>query len=146
MTTITPPSGPGHDRTTASTLADLESTAHARTEDPQTSHAAAATVDLTRRQVQVLDAYQVRYAYHASRGFTDEEMVADVQNAARAAGQTKLPSPSGLRTARKALERVGLVEAVRDNAGPLYRETTLGNVAQVYNLTEAGRRFRLDDA
>lgn len=142
MTTLTPDSP----RATASTLADLESTAHARTGDPQTSHDAAATVDLTRRQVQVLDAFQVRYAYHQDRGFTDEEMVADVTNAARHAGQTKLPSPSGLRTARKALQRAGLVEAVHDHAGPLYRETTLGNVAQVFNLTEAGRAFVLPDA
>jgi len=140
MTTITPDAP----RAAATAAADLESTAHARTSDPTTSHLAAAQVNLTRRQVQVIDAFQVRYAYDAGRGFTDEEMVADVQNAERTAGSTKLPSPSGLRTARKALERVGLVEAVRDDAGPLYRETSLGNVAQVFNLTEDGRRFRVD--
>ena len=142
MTTLTPDSP----RSTASTVADLESTAHARTEDPQTSHDAAASVDLTRRQVQVLDAFQVRYAYDPGRGFTDEELVQDVQNAARSAGLSKIPSPSGLRTARKALVRAGLVEVRLDHDAPAYRQTSLGNDAQVFVLTGAGRAFVIPDA
>lgn len=142
MTTITPPTTEedGH-RTAATTAADLESTAHARTSDPATSHAAAKTVDLTRRQIQVLDAFQVRYAYDPGRGFTDEELVRDVQNAARAAGVTKIPSPSGLRTARKALQRAGLVEEKVEYDVLVYRRTELGNDAQVFVLTEDGRAF-----
>lgn len=72
-------------------------------------------------------------------GFTDEELVPQVhQDALSKNVDAKLPSPSGIRTARKDLERAGLVE----KAGTL-RPTSLGNQAYVFRLTQAGRDFEL---
>jgi hypothetical protein len=77
----------------------------------------------------------------AEAGLTDEEMVERVHSWSRhtaTAAASKLPSPSGLRTARKALQRAGLVEPNGSR-----RPTTLGNEADVFVLTDAGRRFTI---
>lgn len=128
---------------------ELDSTAHARSTDPITSHLAAAKVDLSRRQVQVLRAFQEKAtddheviggfeAFRPPPGLTDEELVKRVQErvVARSSPGVKVPSPSGLRTARKALQEARLVEKHETT-----RQTTLGNYAHVWVLTEAGRAF-----
>lgn len=131
---------------------DLESEAHARTTDPTTSHLAAATVDLTRRQLQVLQAFREKATDDSTNlfptgdddlGFTDEEMVAYVQSRTTAG---KVPSPSGLRTARKALVDAGLLEkypSTGETGDGSLRKTALGNWAYVWVLTQAGRDFEV---
>lgn len=138
---------------------ELDSDTHARRDDPWPSHAAAAKVDLTRRQVQVLRAFQEKEAddrdviegmeRFVTSGLTDEELVKRVQAVARAravSDDVKLPSPSGLRTARKALFDAGLVERYPSTGevgdGSL-RKTELGNWAFVWVLTQAGRDFEV---
>ena len=130
---------------------DLERQAHARATDPSTSHLAAATVNLTKRQIQVLEAFRDKErAFRESpganwgrrpilEGFTDEEMVEYAQGEARLMG-SKVPSPSGLRTARKALTDAGLIDHAPDRR---LRKTALGNDAFVWVLTQAGRDFDL---
>lgn len=126
---------------------ELDPDAHARRDDPWTSHAAAVTVNLTRRQVQVLEAFQWKdrtVSAVVSLGLTDEEMVTWVHDHPPRVGppsqaMQKKPSPSGLRTARKALLDAGLVA----RAEGYLRRTTMGNWAFVWVLTEAGRAFQV---
>lgn len=115
----------------ATTVEDLDATAHARTEDPQTSHLAAASVNLRGLQVRVLTWFQEKAGFFPHDA-TDEEMVEAIQ--ADTLGTA--PSPSGLRTARKALERKGLLVATEDR-----RKTRRGQLADVWTLTRAGRKF-----
>lgn len=99
---------------------------------------------LRARMVQALQAF--RRQDDPSRtgllvGMTDEELVASVQDSVRWSSYgnvPKLPSPSGIRTARKDLERAGLVEKAE-----ALRPTALGNQAFVFVLTQAGRDFEL---
>lgn len=139
------------DSLTPTQVDELEREAHARATDPITSHLAASTVDLTRRQIQVLEVFRAddgrddRHFIENRRdgGFTDEEMVRAVQTSQSIEGQ-KMPSPSGLRTARKALVDAGLLErAALLGQGPALRKTVLGNWAYVWVLTEAGRAFQV---
>ena len=79
-----------------------EEIAHARRDDPQTSHAAAASVSgLTEKQQAVLDVFK-----HSSEShFSDEQMIALYQSA----GLTP-QSESGLRSRRSELVRKGLLK------------------------------------
>lgn len=99
-------------------------TARARTSDPYTSHAAAATVDLSRAQ-------QVVYAmFHAFGDMPDATLEK----------RTHLTiSPSGTRTARKALQREGLVEEKGDVVLPSGRRALVwGLVVDDGQLTMEG--------
>lgn len=145
MTTIVQTEESGG-RALATTLADLEATAHARSTDPSTSHLAAASVHPTASQVSVL----VFFRHHDDEalrwmdrtggglplsflaGYTDEAL-ADAMEA-----QDTPLSPSRIRTARKELQRAGLLEPTGER-----RPTKRGRLADVYDLTEAGRAFDL---
>lgn len=129
---------------------DLGGLAHARNSDPATSHGAAqvATHSLRRRMAEVLRVFQAQ-AFTArglgdqAEGYTDDELVD------RLARLDVKGSPSGFRTARKDLDRLGLVEplgATEDGMEYVTRPTRLGNDAVVYVLTEAGRDYPLPDA
>lgn len=112
----------------------------ARTGDPSTSHAAAqgpARASLRRRMVEVLRAFQ-SYGPQIHGGFYDDLLLA-------ALSAEGVPgSPSGFRTARKDLERAGLIEAATDDEGrPILARSALGNDSQVYRLTDAGRSYVL---
>ncbi len=79
---------------------------HARTTDPHTSHEAAETTqDLRRIEKLILELM-------AGMHFTDEDLVMFWE---RAAAQGKVPqhSPSGLRTRRKSLSDLELLEVAR---------------------------------
>lgn len=81
-------------------------TAHARRTDPETSHAAAASVaDLRTSQKAVLRVLRSR----PSAGFTDEELVFHYQ-AKRVSVDHPRQSESGIRTRRAELVAAGLVE------------------------------------
>ncbi len=123
--------------------------AYARNSDPATSHGAAqvATHSLRRRMAEVLRAFQAQDATERlieadRRGMTDDELVD------RLARLDVKGSPSGFRTARKDLDRLGLLEPLSDDGGIEFvtRPTRLGNDAIVYVLTEAGRAHTLPDA
>lgn len=119
--------------------------AQARNSDPATSHGAAAvaTHSLRRRMTEVLRVFKAqdftaRAVGDEAEGYTDDELVRrldrlDVKG-----------SPSGFRTARKDLERLGLVwPRLTAEDEPWTRPTRLGNEAVVFILTEAGRAFIL---
>lgn len=120
-------------------LDDLEHEAHARSSDPQTSHEAARSVNLRKLQANVLRLFQhearERRRTAVKEGFTDEEFVDLLLSMIGDRG----PSPSGLRTARNALTKAGLIEPTGTT-----RPTKRGREAEVYRLSEAGRAFRLD--
>ena len=93
----------------------------ARSTDPETSHAAAASItDLRERQQAVL---QTLKEY---RSLTDEELVLFYD-------QTEYPpqSPSGLRTRRSELVRKGLVEFTGDK-----RPLESGRLGRVWKAVE----------
>lgn len=119
--------------------------AEARLTDPATSHEAAkaATRSLRRRMADVLQAFQWQATEYAKvpeecPGLTDDELL-------QAFDRYHLTgSPSGIRTARKDLERAGFVQPRyegSDTPDLVLRPTRLGNPAIVYDLTEAGADF-----
>lgn len=79
----------------------------ARATDPETSHAAAASVgDLREKQYAVLKVLRKRPAY----GYTDEELVDAYEAMEDATVSYPHQSPSGIRTRRSELVRLGFVE------------------------------------
>jgi hypothetical protein len=137
MTTVT---GPGRAASMAA--------ARARSTDPETSHLAAASIKPNRSQEAVLLRFQTHDVAHrtldhlawptaALPGYTDDELVAAFDREAEAMNDAKPAfSPSRLRTARRELADLGLVERTDRR-----RQTTRGGWAEVYNLTEAGSAF-----
>jgi hypothetical protein len=98
--------------------------AHARTSDPETSHAAAASVsDIRASQQAVLNVMRKRPAY----GYTDEELVAEYNKLQARSLRYPFQSESGIRTRRKELERMGFVEYSGDK-----RVLTSGRLARVW--------------
>lgn len=108
----------------------LATQARARTGDPSTSHAAAASItDLRPSQREVLAAFQARFEWGG--GWTDEALVAHLEE------QGSKTSPSRIRTARKELQRGDLLQVTG-------RATTRrGRPCDIYDLTEAGREADL---
>ena len=114
--------------------------ARARSTDPATSHAAAASIDVNPSQIVVLRAFQAKAADDAAsfipdyveHGFTDEALVGLLEERG-----TKF-SPSRLRTARRELADLGLVEESGDR-----RPTKRGRQADVYVLTDRGASFEI---
>lgn len=102
----------------------------ARMSDPHTSHEAAAAIGKG----------SVRHVLRALRlvdlgtGMTDEEMMKVVRSRT-----TTDYSDARLRTARKKLETLGMVEP-----SGRHRPSRRGRAMEVYVLTEAGRSFDLD--
>ena len=102
--------------------------AHARRTDPETSRAAAASIgDLRERQYAVLKVLRKRPA----AGFTDEELV-DLYNGYARMWQSRSDvyppqSPSGIRTRRSELVRLGFVEWSGER-----RVMTTGRLARVW--------------
>lgn len=110
--------------------------ARARATDPDTSHAAAASIDVNKSQAAVLNLFQsqvtiARFTGDDAEGFTDEAMVGFMER------RLSTPfSPSRLRTARRELCDLGLIEPSGDR-----RPTKRGRLADVYRLTERGLTF-----
>lgn len=103
--------------------------ARARLTDPETSHAAAASVgDLRRTQYAVLKMLRKR----PTTGFTDEELV-DAYQHVMLDHFTAYPlqSASGIRTRRSELVRLGLVEYAS-----FTRPMSTGRQARVWCVTE----------
>lgn len=147
MSTTTEPRSPAMEaamREAQAQTAGWPTKARARRTDPQTSHGAAqaASGSLRRRMAEVLrvhqeeDAIDQKVGEPLADGLTDDELLS-------AFAVRQIPaSPSGIRTARKDLERLGLIEALVSGSGlPVQRQTRLGNWAQVYVVTETGRTF-----
>lgn len=128
--TVTTITGPGRAASMAA--------ARARATDPSTSHAAAASIDVNRSQVEVLAAFlgkwqddQVTFLpEYVQHGFTDEAMVAWLDER-----ETRF-SPSRLRTARRELTDLGLLEDSGED-----RPTKRGRAADVYVFTPDGLAF-----
>lgn len=100
--------------------------AHARRTDPDTSHAAAASVsDIRQSQYAVLKVLRKRSA----QGFTDEELVAAYEVFAGGNRAYPYQSTSGIRTRRSELVRLGLVE----DSG-VKRVMTTGRMARVWRV------------
>jgi hypothetical protein len=147
MTSVTEPTT----RTETTAMKDAQAdaipsgVALARGSDPATSHEAAkvATGSLRRRMADVLQTFQWRATECAKtpddpfEGFTDEEMAMAFNR------YGFVGSPSGIRTARKDLERAGLLEPRMIGDVEETRPTRLGNPAVVYVLTDAGAAFDL---
>lgn len=142
MTSILPP----ENRTDVTAMKDAHAVtalpggvAQARASDPATSHEAAkvATGSLRRRMRDVLDVFQLQATEYVKTddedpGYTDEELVRRMEALDRPG------SPSGWRTARKDLVRVGLLEPKMLGDIEDTRRTRRGNPAIIYRLTDAG--------
>lgn len=105
--------------------------AQARRSDPDTSHAAAASVtDLRAKQAAVL-----RFLARHPFGLTDDELRLGYE-ANVAAGRDGFPaqSPSGLRTRRRELERLDLVV----DTGEKRQIRSTGRWAKVWQATDLG--------
>lgn len=109
----------------------------ARTDDPETSKAAARSVNVTRRlrlalwilgAIEAFEDLKADRLPHKVEGLTDEEILEAV---ARINLKT---SPSGLRTGRKEGIDLGLIEV-----SPFEGTTSTGRKARRFRLTRAGR-------
>lgn len=103
--------------------------AHARSTDPTTSHLAAAGIVTKPSQIAVLRVF--RSAGEPMADFELEMIAIAVEGAGRF-------SPSRLRSARSELQAAGLVRSTGDR-----RPTPYGRVADVHELTDAGRTIAL---
>lgn len=102
--------------------------AHARLTDPETSHAAAASIDrLTARRGAVL-ALLARFP----GGLSDSELVEVYQ----AKGVIPPQSPSGIRTRRSELVDAGLVEYSGNNV-----TTPSGRSSRVWRVSKLGKEL-----
>lgn len=119
--------GPNGEGARAATTAALDAEAHARRTDPATSHEAAASTDLG-KGARLLLLWATRpHPIPARSSWTAETLVEGVRR------DHPNRSESGLRTALKHLERLGLVD-VTDALGTTRR----GRAARLYVLTRAG--------
>lgn len=105
----------------------------ARTSDPSTSHAAAASVaDVTTVQSRILDI--IRDAGAFGGGITDEGIIATYSRRARVKAWT-MPSSSSIRTRRKELEDKRLVRPCTDDAGnALFGQTAGGRRSHLWTV------------
>lgn len=102
--------------------------AHARATDPETSHAAAASVrDLRASQFAVLKVLRTRPAH----GFTDEELIAAYERAMARNLSYPFQTGSGIRTRRSELVTQGFVEW-----SGVKRPLTTGRSARVWCVTK----------
>lgn len=124
--------GPGlHHADAALDLAVTATKAHARSEDPVTSHAAAATAGplrpAQRAVLRLLEAFPA--------GLSDEELVEEYQASRRGRPDVMAQTASGLRSRRKELADAGLVvltDEVRRTAAN--RPTRVWRAAQTETL------------